>query len=224
MTLHDQPVSAPSARGQNASPKATPAHFAHLIDELSAPIALWDREMRNSYANAAYALWFGRTPEQLHGVHLRDLLDDRAYQRNLPSLRRVLSGLPETYESRLRDALGAVRDVQVTLTPLIIDAEVTGFSVLFVDLSARVYAEAELRTQQAQAAVLRERRRIEGQLHEAALQELYAAALALSVAVKAAPTEIEPRIATAISSIDHAIADVRATVRGDLDIKSGRAS
>jgi PAS domain S-box-containing protein len=213
MKQSDQTEPAVDHLGQPAPTMQARARLAQAIDELAAPIAFWDQDMVNTYANAAYASWFNTTPRRMYGVHFKQLLGEHAFQRDLPSLNRALSGLAETYETRLRGLSGAVRDIHVTLTPLIIEGTVTGFSVLFVDLTARVHAEAELRAARETAAASRVYERIEAQLHQVALQELYAAELALSVAIKAAPTEIEPSTSFAISSIDHAITEVRATVR-----------
>ncbi|MDT4916643.1 MAG: hypothetical protein QOH89_1343, partial [Pseudonocardiales bacterium] len=155
MNLPTQP--APRGPIQLATEMVAPAHLGGAIDDLAAPIAFWDQRMCNRYANVAYASWYGMTPLQMYGVHIHELLGEASFQRNLPSLRRVLSGLSETFETRLQNALGHVRDVQVTTTPLIIDNTVTGFSVLFVDLSARVYSEAALRVQHKEKAVREER-------------------------------------------------------------------
>src|ERR1700710_996510 len=130
--------------------------------------------MRNSFADAdadadaadADAEWFGTTREHTHGLLLQDLFDEQAFHRNRQRFRRVLSGAPETDETRLRDGSGAVRGVQVTTTPLVVNDTVSGFSLLLVELTPWVYAEAELRTYRDPGAVRRERERISAKLHD----------------------------------------------------------
>ena len=45
-----------------------------LVDGLPALMAYWDGDLRDALANAAHLKSYGMTPEQLHGMHLRDVL------------------------------------------------------------------------------------------------------------------------------------------------------
>src|SRR5690348_2313945 len=44
-----------------------------MLDALPAMVGYWDHELRNRMANAAYIEFFGKSPEELRGTHIRDL-------------------------------------------------------------------------------------------------------------------------------------------------------
>ena len=55
------------------------------LDGLPALMAYWDADLRNAIANVAHRKWYGMTPEQLRGVHLRDVLGEELYEKDCPS-------------------------------------------------------------------------------------------------------------------------------------------
>ena len=48
-----------------------------LLDQLPAVVAYWDRNVRNRFANFAYFDWFGFSPRDMRGMHMRDILGVR---------------------------------------------------------------------------------------------------------------------------------------------------
>uniref|UniRef100_UPI0031381D73 PAS domain-containing protein n=1 Tax=Nocardioides psychrotolerans TaxID=1005945 RepID=UPI0031381D73 len=121
------------------------AHYLRrLVDHLPALVAFWDRDERNVVANQAYVEWFGRTPQEIKGMTLRELLGDEVYQLNSPYVRGALAGERQDFDRTLVDQLGRTRHSQASYVPEIVDGEVQGFFVLVADVTAKVEAERNL--------------------------------------------------------------------------------
>ena len=67
-----------------------------MVDSTPALIARCDRERRLVWTNKSNAARFGKTPEELVGQPLRDIIGDEAYAVIEKALDRVLGG--ETFE------------------------------------------------------------------------------------------------------------------------------
>jgi len=115
------------------------------LDALPAMVGYWDRELRNRLANRAYVEWFGRTPAQMRGMHIRDLLGERVYAANLPYMQKALAGQPQLFDRTLIDAAGRSRNTQQSYIPDQRDGEVHGFFVLTTDITRHVEVERQLR-------------------------------------------------------------------------------
>ncbi|WP_309650620.1 PAS domain-containing protein [Nocardioides sp.] len=115
-----------------------------LVDHLPALVAFWDRDERNVLANQAYVEWFGRTPEEIEGMTLRELLGEDVYRLNRPYVTRALAGERQDFDRTLVDPLGRTRHSQASYVPEIVDGEVQGFFVLVADVTAKVEAERDL--------------------------------------------------------------------------------
>ncbi len=57
-------------------PRAEARRLRVLFDGLPALIGYWDRDLRNVVANEAYVEWFGISPGQMRGMHIRDIVGD----------------------------------------------------------------------------------------------------------------------------------------------------
>jgi len=112
-----------------------------LFDHLPALVGYWDRDARNVLANAAYLEWFGKTSEEVRGLHIRDLLGPEVYAKNLPFITGALNGEEQLFERALVDASGRLRHTQASYVPDVIDGENYGFFVLVTDVTPRVEAQ-----------------------------------------------------------------------------------
>jgi len=112
-----------------------------LIDRLPAMVAYWDNRCRNVVANAAYVEWFGFTPDDMRGMHIRDVLGEAVYAQNLGHIEAVLAGEDQLFERTLVDTSGAVRHTQASYVPDVVNGSVAGFFVLVTDVTSRVLAE-----------------------------------------------------------------------------------
>lgn len=117
------------------------SQLRRFIDSLPALVGYWDHECRNVIANAAYVEYFGMTPGQIRGRHLREVLGEAVYALNLPYINGVLAGQEQLFERTLVDRHGMARHTQASYVPDIVDGEIRGFVVQVTDVTARVEAE-----------------------------------------------------------------------------------
>jgi PAS domain S-box-containing protein len=120
-----------------------------LFDHLPAMVAYWDRDLHNVVANEAYVEWFGFSPEEMRGVHIREVLGERVYAMNLPYMQAALAGEEQLFDRTLVDTSGRTRHTQASYVPDVVDGEVRGFFVLVTDVTPRV--EAQRAMDQAQS-------------------------------------------------------------------------
>ncbi|MBK9392474.1 MAG: diguanylate cyclase [Uliginosibacterium sp.] len=116
-----------------------------ITDAIPGMVAYWDKYLRCSFANHAYFEWFGKTPEQVVGSHMRDILGERVFKLNEPYIEGVLRGEAQRFERTLVKADGSNG---YTLANYIPDHDavgnVSGFFVLVTDVSLLKAAQAEL--------------------------------------------------------------------------------
>ena len=124
-----------------------------VLDRLPALISYWDRDLRNVLANEGFVQWFGRTPQELRGRHLSEVLGQQAVELNALHLEGVLAGEEQIFDRTITDAHGRTRHVQASYSPDVVEGEVRGFFVLVVDVTARVEAQRAMDEAQALAHV-----------------------------------------------------------------------
>ena len=115
-----------------------------VVNQISAMIAYWDRDQRCVFANNAYLLWFGKSPQQMVGMTLLELLGPLLYQKNLPYIKRALAGELQVFERQIPMPGGGFRDTVATYTPDIFHGIIRGFSVHVADVTSLRQREAEL--------------------------------------------------------------------------------
>lgn len=107
-----------------------------ILDNLPAMIGYWDMNLRNRFANQAYAKRFGISPAQLLGMHIRDAIGEERYRLNLPYIEGVLSGEVQQFERTIPTPDGkAVIHFQAEYIPNIVDGKVQGFFVQVSDIT-----------------------------------------------------------------------------------------
>ncbi len=191
--------------------------LAQVLDAVPSAIAFWDRDLRNVFANrTAYLEWFGTSPDDLYGLHSRELLGEEMYALNEPYMRRCLDGERQVFERNLVTPLGGRRLAQIEYTPFRRDGAVVGLITVIVDISARVAAERTARETAETLATMTERRRIEDRAHDVILQDLFAARLDVDRARKEVSDASQAAVSldSATSWLDSAVSDLRATVAG----------
>jgi PAS domain S-box-containing protein len=120
------------------------------VDHISAMVAYWDKNERCVFSNDAYREWFGRTPEQMVGMTMKELLGE-LYEKNHPHILGALRGERQVFERRITLPAGGFRESMATYTPDIVDGETLGFWAHVADVTILREREAALER------VLRER-------------------------------------------------------------------
>lgn len=124
------------------SPDEAPDRLRLLIDRLPALIGYWDLELRNVIANDLYNEYFGLSPAEVRGRHIRAVLGEAVYSLNLPYIEGALAGKEQLFSRTLIDRYGVTRHTQTSYIPDLLNGVVQGFFVLVTDVTERVRAEA----------------------------------------------------------------------------------
>lgn len=119
-------------------------HLRTIMNNLPSLVSYWDTDLRNRYANQAHVAWFGRTPEQLHNAHLRDVIGPGMLAQNHELRQRALQGEPQNFERTLVDVHGVERHCLVSYVPDREGEAVRGLFVQLTDITERRRVESEL--------------------------------------------------------------------------------
>lgn len=112
-----------------------------LIDRLPAMVAYWDADLRNVVANQAHWSFFGKTPDEIRGLHITELLVGELGEASLPYVDAAMAGEDQVFEKTLIDHTGVTRHVQAAYLPDVVDGQVQGLYIQVTDVTARVEAE-----------------------------------------------------------------------------------
>lgn len=125
-----------------------------ILNALPAMVGYWDKDLRNRMANDAYVEFFGKSPKEMRGVHISEVLGPELYAKNLPHIEGALRGEPQLFDREIPTPSGEIRYTQASYIPDVAEGEVRGFLVLVTDISERRRIEEEVeesRTRLAEA-------------------------------------------------------------------------
>ena len=114
-----------------------------VANHISAMVAYWDTDQRCVFSNDAYREWFGKKPELMRGMTMKELLGP-LYSLNLPYILGALNGETQVFERRIPMPAGGGRDSICTYTPDVVDGVVRGFFVHVADVTQLREREAAL--------------------------------------------------------------------------------
>jgi PAS domain S-box-containing protein len=136
--------------------------FLHTVtDSIPGLISYWNRDLHCRFANASYAEWFGKTPGQMQGIHMQDLLGEAAFNISIHHFQGVMKGVPQNYERTLTKQNGEKHHGYIQFIPDFDNSEVCGFIALLTDITdlknAQLALESsnnllKIRTQEAESA------------------------------------------------------------------------
>jgi PAS domain S-box-containing protein len=116
-----------------------------ITDAMPAVIAYVDADCRYRFTNGMYQEWFGLSPDQLLGRHLRDVLGQAAYDVVKPYVSRALAGEAVDFEMEVPYLTGGTRWISAHYVPdLDSGGAVRGYFALVEDVSDRKHKEALL--------------------------------------------------------------------------------
>lgn len=105
-----------------------------IFDSLPALIGHWDKNLINIRSNKLYADYFGKTPDEIEGKHVKDILGDRLFEINKTYMQKALAGEEQTFERDIETKSG-IKNTIATYIPEISGEEVKGFFVLVTDVT-----------------------------------------------------------------------------------------
>ncbi|WP_428503459.1 PAS domain S-box protein [Roseateles sp.] len=107
-----------------------------ITDAIPGLVAYWDKDLRCRFANKAYEDWFGRRPEELLGVSMRELLGEHVFALNSVYINGALAGQEQQFERQLTKADGSIGHTWAHYIPDLVNGEVRGFFVTVGDVTA----------------------------------------------------------------------------------------
>ncbi|HZC41762.1 MAG TPA: PAS domain-containing sensor histidine kinase [Streptosporangiaceae bacterium] len=158
---------------------------------------------------------FGYPAGEIVGRSARELVRERRSGDFDGALVRLRAGARAAeFDSRGQRRDGSLVDVAVALSALReAGGTLTGLAAVVRDVTERLRAEAELVSARAQREVLAERDRMARDLHDSAIQRLFAAGMALQgAAALAGRGEMSARIDVVISELDTSIEEIREAI------------
>lgn len=115
-----------------------------IADNLPVAVALFDMEHRVRFANRRFGAWFGLTREALIERHAVEVFGVEVYDSTRTAREKALAG-ESSYFRRQTELNGQTRWIDVTLAPYYeSDRIIAGFIAVYVDVTARVEANAAL--------------------------------------------------------------------------------
>nr|MBS0020589.1 PAS domain S-box protein [Gammaproteobacteria bacterium] len=128
-----------------------------MADAMPAFISYVDKDQCYRFVNKAYETWFGRSPQKIQCLQVREVLGSRAYEQVRPYIEAALSGREISFETELHFEHQGIRCIRATYLPHQAQhGRVYGFFVLAEDFTERraardVLMKAEQRLRQEQA-------------------------------------------------------------------------
>lgn len=120
--------------------------FHTFADSMPFLISYIDNNECYQLTNKWYEDWFGRSPEQVKGIPMRELLGEDAYQAIRPYVKRALAGERVSYESKVNYIKKGETFIHATYIPdIAVSGEVHGFYVLVEDITERRVADDKIK-------------------------------------------------------------------------------
>lgn len=133
-------------------PSDSPEGIQVMLNALPAMVGYWDSEMRNRMANEAHLEYFGQTPQEMRGMHIREVIGPELFAKNLRHIEGALAGEKQLFDREIVTPSGEVRFTQASYIPDTIEGEVRGFFVLVTDITERRRIEEEIERSRARLA------------------------------------------------------------------------
>lgn len=124
------------------SVRASERQMQFVTDHAPVLIAQCGTDGRYRFVNRQYAQLFGRTPEELIGLHPREVLGDMNYRQAEPFMQDALAGRQVKFDLHFQGTAPAGRLLQATYAPERDErGTVTGYVAAIVDITDRRQAE-----------------------------------------------------------------------------------
>jgi PAS domain S-box-containing protein len=131
----------------------SPVDVQKILDALPAMVSYWDKDLCNRMANETYVRFFGKSPQEMRGIHIREVLGPELYERSRPHIEGALRGEAQVFDREIRIPSGEIRYTQASYMPDVSDdGEVRGFVALVTDLTERRRIEEEIEHNRARLA------------------------------------------------------------------------
>lgn len=189
-------------------------HGASWVDELPDGLLVCSPDGTITAANSRLADMTGYPQAELVGMAV-EVLVPAASRAGHPARRSAFAAAGATrsmgpgMQLTLQRSDGSELPVEISLAPLDTDR---GVIAIIRDVTARLRAEALMRTTSDLLTVADERERIARDLHDTVLQRLFGLGLELQATAIRAPADLSERIESGVDEIDRIIREIRTAV------------
>ncbi len=88
-----------------------------VTDNYPGMAAYWDRNLRCLFANKRYIEWFNKTPNEMLGMHIQDVLGKELFEKNKTYLHKALSGEAQSFKRSLQKTNGELTSMLAHYIP-----------------------------------------------------------------------------------------------------------
>jgi PAS domain S-box-containing protein len=128
-----------------------------ILDAANIPINYCSADLKFLFVNRTYAEWYGRTPEDIIGKTIPELLGEEGNKTIRPYYERALAGEHVHYETEVNLSIG-FRYLQCNYTPVFdTNATVTGWVGIIYDMTQRYLLEKALHENEKALKLAKER-------------------------------------------------------------------
>ena len=106
-----------------------------LANVIPGMVGYWTYELQCAFTNNEYLAWFGKRPEEILGMHMRDLLGPDLFFANEPFVLLALKGEAQHFERSLTTPAGAQSHTLIHYIPDIDGDQIRGFYELLSDVT-----------------------------------------------------------------------------------------
>ncbi len=120
------------------------AQLVSITDALPVLISYFDKDVRYRFANQTHIEWFGRTPDELSGLLLQEVIGQDKFVAWQQHLAVAFAGNSEQYDCQLQHQSKGLRMVRVVLVPdFSSDRTVIGLHCLLTDTTDQKIIEQQ---------------------------------------------------------------------------------
>ncbi|MBX3611780.1 MAG: PAS domain S-box protein [Hydrogenophaga sp.] len=131
----------PTSKVDTDAPTPTEALLRNITDRIPARLAYYDKDLICRFANAAHAGRYGKSPDDMVGSHLSEVVRPEVLQDILSRVAAALSGQPQQFEAERVDAAGGRHFYEIHYLPDQQGDEVKGIFIELHDISERRLTE-----------------------------------------------------------------------------------
>ncbi len=116
-----------------------------IADNIPGMLGYWTNDLRCSFANKGYTTWFGRTPDQMQGITIRELLGEELFKKNEIHAHAALRGEVQQFERTIIKPNGEPGHTWAQYIPHYVDGEIQGFFAIVTDITQLKQDQERLR-------------------------------------------------------------------------------
>ena len=133
--LPDTPKLTPGCQGTIGA-RGLDDELRGLLESVPVQLVCYGRDLRCRFSNATYAGWFGLSPAEIVGMHLRDVVGDAIFTEVEPYVRRAFAGEKVRYLRTKRADDGETTILEATVSPCVTsDGSIDGVFGIVTDVT-----------------------------------------------------------------------------------------